>query len=67
MEGRKFQEIEEEIALLLAGNILAPKAHLLQALSGRWAAWTAGVNELSSPFPPLLCRPGTLLHGRVCV
>lgn len=67
MEERKFHEIEEEMALSLAGNILAPKAHLPQALPGRWAAWTAGVNELSSPFPPPLCRPGTLLHGPVCV
>lgn len=52
MEGRRFQESEEERDQPLTGEIPA-QAEQPQALPGRWAAWTAGVNValLSSPSP----------------
>lgn len=49
-----------------AGDLPAPKAHLPQALLGRWAAWTAGVNGLSSPFPAPLADRGRCSMGQ-CV
>lgn len=54
MEGRRFQESEEETDLPLAGEIPA-QAEQPQALPGRWAAWTPEVNValLSYPSPSL--------------
>lgn len=67
MEGRRFQETEEEMDLPLAGEI-PDQAQPPQALPGRWGAWTTGVIValLSYPSPPLQTGDG-VPWANVCV